>query len=89
MKKRSSLVALLTLAACSAAPPPAPLPTPPTATPLASAAPTPSAPPPGIRLPTTVKPLHYAPTLTLISDSLALEDNIDIDLALSKPTSLI
>ena len=91
MKKRSSLVALLTLAACSAAPPlsPIPAPSPPNATPLASAALTPSAPPPGIRLPTTVKPLRYAPTLTLLSDSLGLEGSIDIDLALSEPTSLI
>jgi len=87
MIKRSSLVALLALASCSeavapAAAPPAPLP-------AAIAAPSPSAPPPGIRLPTTVKPTRYAPTLTILSDTLGIEGSIDIDVALTEPTSII
>lgn len=85
MIKRSSLVALLSLVACSGAPDALQLP--PAPAPLASAQPTP--PPPGIRLPTSVKPLRYAPTLTLISDSPGIEGSIDIDLALSEPTSII
>jgi aminopeptidase N len=87
MIKRSSLVALLSLAACSGAPTSTLTPTP--TAPLASADAAPAAPPPGIRLPTTVKPLRYAPTLTLLSDALNLEGSIDIDVALSEPTSIL
>jgi cytosol alanyl aminopeptidase len=91
MIKRSPLVALLTLAACSGPPPAAP--PPPAPPPLtASAAPTAalvSPPPPGLRLPTTVKPVRYKPTLTLVSGSLNLEGSIDIELALREPTSLV
>jgi alanyl aminopeptidase len=88
MIKRCSLVALLSLAACSSAPaaPPQP-PTPPSASALAAAPTTP--PVPGMRLPTTVRPLRYAPTLTIVSDTLGLEGSIDIDLALSEATSFI
>ncbi len=87
MIKRSSLVALLVLASCSeavipAAAPPAPLP-------AAIAVSTPSAPPPGIRLPTTVKPIRYAPTLTILSDRPGIEGSIAIDVALAEPTSII
>jgi cytosol alanyl aminopeptidase len=86
MIKRCTLVALLTLASCSGAPAPAQQPTPP---PLASsAALTPSA-PPGLHLPTSVRPVRYAPTLTIVSDSLALEGSIDIDLALAEATSIV
>ncbi len=87
MIKRSPLVALLALVSCSGAPAP-----PPTPLPLASSAassPAEVSPPPGIRLPTTVKPVRYAPTLTLLSGSLNLEGSIAIDLALSEPTSMV
>ncbi len=92
MIKRSPLVALLTLASCSGAP--AAVETPPSAPPpLTASAPLSaalvSAPPPGIRLPTTVKPVRYKPTLTLVSGSLNLEGSIVIELALSEPTSLV
>lgn len=90
MIKRSPLVALLALTSCSGAPAPADQPTTPPLAPASSAAPlAASVAPPGIRLPTTVKPVRYAPTLTIRSDSLALGGKIDIDLALSEPTSMV
>jgi alanyl aminopeptidase len=87
MIQRSSLVALLALASCTAAVPPTAAP--PTAVPPAIAAAPPGAPPPGLHLPTTVKPVRYAPTLTILSDGLGLEGSIDIDVALAEPTSII
>ena len=91
MIKRSPLVALLALASCSGAPasvepPPAP---PPLTASAVSAAALVSAPPPGLRLPTTVKPVRYKPTLTLVSGSLNLEGSIVIELALSEPASIV
>jgi len=88
------LLALLLLAASCASPPSAP----PPAAPAAPAAPTAPAPagalaassaPPGIRLPATAAPVRYRATLTVVPGDATLKGEIDIDLDLREPTSLL